>query len=67
MIKIWGKIQIIKLLQNYIYISEYPFESIPGTNLIFDIDNIEEVEYSKNNLRSWFKDGFQLYVGIEKE
>lgn len=53
--------------QNYIYISEHPFEAMTGTNLILDIDNIDEVEYSKDTLRVWFKDGFRLYVNNDKE
>ena len=53
--------------QHYIYISEQPFEAKKGANIIFDIDNTDEVEYNKNTLRIWFKDGFRLYVSTEKE
>jgi len=48
--------------QHYIYISEHPFESITGNNLAFDIDDILEVEYSKDYLEIFFKDGLQLYI-----
>ena len=52
--------------QHYIYISEYPFESIPGSNFVFDIDNIDEVKYSKNNLSIHFIDGLHLNISTEK-
>ena len=52
--------------QHYIYISEYPFESIPGNNLVFDIDNIDEVEYIENNLSIHFIDGLHLNINTEK-
>ena len=48
--------------QKYIYISEHPFEARIGNNLIFDVDNIDEVEYNKNTLRIWFKDGLRIYI-----
>lgn len=51
--------------QIYMYISEWPFESNVGTNLIFDVDNSNEVEYSKNNLRVWFQNGFSLYISVD--
>lgn len=53
--------------RQYFFISEYPFESLAGTNLSLDIDNIEEVEYKENTLRIWFEDGLKLDLSTHKE
>ena len=50
--------------QLYMFITEEPFYSKIGTHIVFDIDDIDEVEYSNNILRIWFQDGFRLYIGI---
>jgi len=55
--------------QHYIYISEYPVESMESlteNNLIFDIDNVDEAKYSKNTLKIFFQDGCHLYIAIKK-
>lgn len=48
--------------QDCILITEEPFYSKIEISLIFDIDNIDEVEYSNSILRIWFQDGFRLYI-----
>jgi hypothetical protein len=52
------------------YISEYPFHSMVGTNnLIFDVDEVEEVEYMENEnvLRIFFIDGFRIYIILKTD